>query len=255
MTLPEALAESCDTYFYEIGNRFYDGGSESRVRACSSGRAASASATRPGSTSAARRTASCRRPSGGSKTFKSDWDRAWNPGDSIQLAIGQKDLAGDAAADGALLRDARERRQLVTPYLVSDVEQPAAKGSPRVVLRRFAPQPPRSAGVDPAALAAVRDGLYAATHSANGTSSGVFGNFPVPISGKTGTAEKVVQLAGLPGRPPRGPVVVVRLGAVGLGAKLVVCAADRERRPRLERGRAGSAQGLRAVLQRRGAAG
>ena len=32
MTLPEALAESCDTYFYEIGNRFYEGGSESRVR-------------------------------------------------------------------------------------------------------------------------------------------------------------------------------------------------------------------------------
>ena len=27
MTLPEALAESCDTYFYEIGNRFYERGS------------------------------------------------------------------------------------------------------------------------------------------------------------------------------------------------------------------------------------
>src|SRR5262249_36838152 len=32
MTLPEALAESCDTYFYEIGDRFYNGGTESRVR-------------------------------------------------------------------------------------------------------------------------------------------------------------------------------------------------------------------------------
>jgi len=32
----------------------------------------------------------------------------------------------------------------------------------------------------------------------NGTSSGVFGSFPVPIAGKTGTAEKVVNLPGYP---------------------------------------------------------
>jgi penicillin-binding protein 2 len=81
---------------------------------------------------------------------------------------------------------------------VSDVEQPGGKGSPRVVLRRFAAAPPRSAGVDPEALAAVRDGLYAATHSASGTSAGVFRNYSVPISGKTGTAEKVVPLPGYP---------------------------------------------------------
>ena len=87
---------------------------------------------------------------------------------------------------------------VVSPYLVSNVEQPGGKGSPRVVLRRFAPRPPQPAGVDPAALAAVRDGLYSATHSAGGTSSGVFANYSVPISGKTGTAEKVVQLAGYP---------------------------------------------------------
>ena len=36
--------------------------------------------------------ARCRRPRGASRPSTSDWDRAWNPGDSIQLAIGQKDL-------------------------------------------------------------------------------------------------------------------------------------------------------------------
>jgi penicillin-binding protein 2 len=44
----------------------------------------------------------------------------------------------------------------------------------------------------------VRDGLYAATHSSAGTASTVFAGYPVPISGKTGTAEKVVQLSGYP---------------------------------------------------------
>ena len=32
MTLPNALAESCDTYFYEIGNRFYLGGDRGASR-------------------------------------------------------------------------------------------------------------------------------------------------------------------------------------------------------------------------------
>jgi penicillin-binding protein 2 len=52
--------------------------------------------------------------------------------------------------------------------------------------------------VDPAALQAIRDGLFRATHASAGTSSGVFANYDIPISGKTGTAEKVVPLPGYP---------------------------------------------------------
>jgi penicillin-binding protein 2 len=47
-------------------------------------------------------------------------------------------------------------------------------------------------------VAAIRDGLFLATHSASGTASGVFRNYSVPISGKTGTAEKVVAVPGYP---------------------------------------------------------
>ena len=46
-----------------------------------------------------------------------------------------------------------------------------------------------------AALQWVQQGLFAGTHSLVGTSLGVFGGFPIPIAGKTGTAEKG------PGRP------------------------------------------------------
>jgi penicillin-binding protein 2 len=197
MTLPEALAESCDTYFYEIGDRFYNGGTESRVRmqqwARKFGFGTPTGLDIGGEASGLVPTPDWRR-----KTFKSDWDRAWNPGDSIQLAIGQKDLQVTPLQMATFYAMLANGGNLVTPHLVSDVEQPGAKGSPRVVLRRFAPSPPRSAGVDPEALRAVQDGLYAATHSASGTSSSVFGDFAVPISGKTGTAEKVVQLPGYP---------------------------------------------------------
>ena len=88
--------------------------------------------------------------------------------------------------------------KLVTPYVVSSVEQAGSKGSAPVPLQTFAPKAPLPVGLDPAAVQAVRDGLYAATHGSSGTSVGVFGSFPVPISGKTGTAEKVVPLPGYP---------------------------------------------------------
>jgi penicillin-binding protein 2 len=197
MTLPEALSQSCDTYFYEIGNRFYEGGSDSQVRmqkwARSFGFGSPTGLDIGGEADGLVPTPEWRR-----KTFESDWDRAWNPGDSIQLSIGQKDLLVTPIQMAAFYAMLANGGKIVAPYLVSDVEQPGAKGSPRVVLRRFAPTPPKSAGIDPEALAAVRDGLYSATHSASGTSSGVFANYAVPISGKTGTAEKVVPLPGYP---------------------------------------------------------
>jgi penicillin-binding protein 2 len=197
MTLPEALAESCDTYFYEIGNRFYEGGSESRVRmqqwARRLGFGGPTGLDIGGEAHGLLPTPEWRR-----KTFESDWDRAWNPGDSIQLAIGQKDLLVTPIQMATFYAMLANGGSIVTPHLVSNVEQPGGKGSPRVVLRRFAPRPPQPSGVDPAALSAVRDGLYLATHSVSGTSSGVFANYSVPISGKTGTAEKVVPLPGYP---------------------------------------------------------
>ena len=197
MTLPEALAESCDTYFYEIGNEFYEGGSESRVRmqqwARRLGFGGPTGLDVGGEADGLLPTPEWRR-----KTFESDWDRAWNPGDSIQLAIGQKDLLVTPLQMAAFYAMLANGGNTVTPYLVSNVEQPGGEGSPRVVLRRFAPPPPQPAGVDTGALTAVRDGLYLATHSATGTSAGVFANYSVPISGKTGTAEKVVPLPGYP---------------------------------------------------------
>jgi penicillin-binding protein 2 len=62
------------------------------------------------------------------------------------------------------------------------------------VRRRLGPKPALRTGVDPSALDVVRQGLYAATHAPYGTATPVFSSFPVPIAGKTGTAEKVVEL-------------------------------------------------------------
>jgi penicillin-binding protein 2 len=222
MTLPEALAESCDTYFDEIGNRFYERGAEGRVRLQQWARRFGFGTTTGldigGESEGLLPTPEWRR-----RAFKSDWDRAWNPGDSIQLAIGQKDLLVTPLQMATFYAMLANGGNIVTPYLVSDVEQPGGKRSPQVILRRFAPRSPQPSGVDPAALQAVRDGLFLATHSSSGTSSGVFGNYAVPISGKTGTAEKVVQLPGYPTNHVEDQSWWCGWGPAE-NAKLVVCA-------------------------------
>jgi len=116
------------------------------------------------------------------------------------MAIGQGDLDVTPIQMTRFYAMLANGGQIVTPHIVEDVEQPSSDPRSRQVLRLFAPAPPRPSGVDPAALAVVRRGLDEATHAPYGTSSGVFGAFPVPIAGKTGTAEKLISLPGYPDR-------------------------------------------------------
>lgn len=197
MALPEAMATSCDTYFYDVGYRFYTSGVQrwSRMQDWASifGFGGITGLDIGGESDGLVPTPGWRK-----KTFTSDWDRAWNPGDSIQLAIGQKDVTVTPLQMARFYAMIANGGKLVTPYVVSEVDTPAANAQRSVVLRRFAPDPPRDAGVDGEALSVIREGLYSATHSVNGTSSGVFSTYPVPIAGKTGTAEKVVPIPGYP---------------------------------------------------------
>src|SRR5262249_3454079 len=88
--------------------------------------------------------------------------------------------------------------KLVTPHLAEDVELTGSGGQPAIVRRRFGAQPPQATGVDPTALRWGPRGLEGGRHAPPGTPGGVFGNFPVDIAGKTGSAEKTVQAPGYP---------------------------------------------------------
>jgi penicillin-binding protein 2 len=121
-------------------------------------------------------------------------DSLWKPGDSVQLAIGQKDLLVTPLQMARFYALIANGGKLVTPHVASSIERPGKRGAALTV---FSPAP-RPVHVDPAELAAVRRGLYEATHATYGTSSGVFASFPVDIAGKTGTAEKVVDIGGFP---------------------------------------------------------
>jgi penicillin-binding protein 2 len=199
MELTTALAMSCDTYFYRVGMRFYElPANRGHALQLWSSRFGFGRPTGIDVGSESELGGLLPTPEWRQKTFKTEIDRTWKPGYSVQLAIGQGDLLVTPLQMARFYALIANGGKLVTPHLGEWVEQSTNDPRNPRVLRRFGAQPPRPSGVDPAALRFVQAGLYAATHSSIGTSSGVFGSFPVPIAGKTGTAEKIVNLPGYP---------------------------------------------------------
>jgi penicillin-binding protein 2 len=215
MDLPTALAYSCDTYFYQLGDAFWslpkDRGQPLQHWAKMFGfgklTGSDVGPEVPGLV-----------PTIGwrIKHFKTAIDKLWKPGDSIHLAIGQGDLLVTPLQMARFYALIANGGNLVTPHLLLDVED--QNGNP---VPLPATPPPKPVGVDPAALRIVRQGLLEGTHLSFGTSYPVFGQFPVSIAGKTGTAEKVVTLPGYVG-------VKNQSWWCGYGptddAKIVVCA-------------------------------
>jgi penicillin-binding protein 2 len=121
---------------------------------------------------------------------------AW---DSIQLAIGQKDLLVTPLQMARFYALIANGGRLVEPHIAADVEEVSNRQAPGRVLHSFAPPPAPIVKLDPLYLDVVRQGLLQATHGPSGTSTAVFGTFPVPIAGKTGTAEKSASIPGFTG--------------------------------------------------------
>ena len=200
MSLSTALSQSCDTYFYDVGNRYFERGERERpywtkmqawARKFGFGQPT-------GLDIGGEQGGLLPTPAWRKRVGRTAWDKAWNPGDLIQMAIGQKDINVTPLQMARFYAALANGGKLVTPHLVEAAERPGAEGEPPVPVATFPASPPREVGIDAEALQVVRDGLYEATHDSNGTSSGVFGSFPVPVAGKTGTAEKVVNLPGYP---------------------------------------------------------
>ena len=199
MTLPTAIAQSCDTYFYQVGKRFYDLPGDRQplqewARSFGFGQATGLDVGPE--ESGLLPTIKWKQQAITKKTDPCCWeiDRIWKSGDSVQLAIGQKDMLATPLQMARFYALLANGGKLVTPHVVADVEQPGPENGPTpgpLVLRRFQP-PAKELNIDPDAIQVIREGLWDATHSSLGTSSGVFGHFPIGIAGKTGTAERAV---------------------------------------------------------------
>ena len=108
MSLPTALAQSCDTWFYRLGDKFFGRGSQGIQQLGEAARA------RPSDRLRRPRRGARPRPDARAGSRRPQ-HTPWYEGQTINLSIGQGYLAGDAApARGRVLR-ARERRHRRPP--------------------------------------------------------------------------------------------------------------------------------------------
>jgi penicillin-binding protein 2 len=185
INLPTALALSCDTYFYQLGQRIWGLPATSRygeplqdwAKIFGLGKH---TGIEIGDYAGVVPTKKWQR-----QHYTAPEDKTWKPGDSINLSIGQKDLQV-TPLQMARLYAAIATGKLVYPHLLASVER-----DQRVIEAAVSKAPKAIGGSDfSQTLDIIREGLSMATHNPLGTSEPVFGSFPVPIAGKTGTAEK-----------------------------------------------------------------
>ena len=153
-------------------------------------------------------------------------DRPWSVGDNVNLSVGQGDLAASPMQLAVAYAAVANGGRVVQPRLGQRIED--AGGRP---LQELAAPRARQLDIDPAHRQAILDGLRAAASEPGGTSTDVFAGFPIPIAGKTGTAEKgggradQSWYAALAPYPDPKYVVVTTFEAGGFGAETAAPAA------------------------------
>ncbi|HEX2358791.1 MAG TPA: penicillin-binding protein 2 [Solirubrobacterales bacterium] len=155
-------------------------------------------------------------------------DRPWSAGDNINFAVGQGDMQADPLQMAVVYAAIANGGTVLRPHLGERVE--TATGE---VLEEFESVPKRQVEIPEEWRSTILNGLTRAAMEEGGTSYPVFGNFPVPIAGKTGTAERGIGVADqawyaavAPANDPE-IVVVVTLERGGFGADSAAPAAAR----------------------------
>jgi penicillin-binding protein 2 len=121
-------------------------------------------------------------PSWLERRFRSRDRRTWYPGNSVNLAIGQGYLTVTPLQVAVAYAAVANGGRVVRPHVARAI---VGEGGEVLHTLRF----PARAVIRLHDGWAIRAGLYAATHAPSGTSSAIFSRFPVPVAGKTGTAQ------------------------------------------------------------------
>ena len=158
---------------------------------------------------------------------KGQTDRPWSEGDMVNLAVGQGDLKTNPLQMAVAYAAIGNGGDVVRPHVADEVDQPNGR-----VVEQIDPAPQRHIQINPAYRSAIMQGIHMAAQSPGGTSYPVFGGFPIPVAGKTGTAERPLQqdqswYVVLAPYPNPQIVVAVTIERAGFGAQAAAPSACR----------------------------
>jgi penicillin-binding protein 2 len=160
------------------------------------------------------------------KIIKKTQKRPYNAGDNMNMAVGQGSTQVNPLQMAVAYAAIGNGGYVVTPHLGKGIDDSTGRAVQDIELPSR-----RKLNLDPSNSKAVLDGLHEAAQVPGGTSYPVFSEFPVPIAGKTGTAETGTNgedqswyLALAPYPNPRY-VVAVTIEKGGFGAEAAAPAA------------------------------
>jgi penicillin-binding protein 2 len=178
MTLPTALEQSCDTWFYRLGALVYGHDPSAQGTLIQDWASKLGLGTTPPVDITGATSGYLPRPG---KIFDRVNGSPWTEGQTINLSIGQGRLDVSplqlAVAYSALINGGKVVRPHVGEAVIKDGHKHALRYKPVRTLK-----------LSPYTWA-IRQGLYEAANDPGGTSQPVFAGFPIKVAGKTGTAE------------------------------------------------------------------
>lgn len=180
VSLVSALQVSSDVFFYTLGLRMWDTGAlQHWAHALGIGR--STGIDLPGAAEGLLPSQKWRND----LYREGETERPWSAGDNVQLATGQGDLQTNPLQMAIAYAALANGGTVITPHVGLEVDDAAGR-----VLEEFHPGPRRHIRIDPGYRETILEGLHDAAQSGGGTSFDVFGSFPIPVAGKTGTAQR-----------------------------------------------------------------
>lgn len=175
--LINAISESCDSVFYELGYRLYKAKGEPLQDTARKLGFGKSTGIIIGDTKGRVPDAEWKK-----QHFKKKEQQIWLPGDTVNLAIGQGDMLATPLQIAQFYAAIANGGKIYKPKLVEKIVSPTG-----VEIESFEPEMTAAFQFNPTTLNILRTGLRRVVES--GTAAEAFRGFPVEVAGKTGTSQ------------------------------------------------------------------